>query len=318
MSRSKYWCFTLNNYSEDEIKQLVELEYTYLIYGKETGTNGTPHLQGYIEFNIRKRLETIKNINPRIHWEIRKGTAQQAADYCKKEGDFNEHGTISNPEQGKRNDLKRLHEQLLECGSISKITKMEPLPFQKIRTLEKWLTYDEPQRRWKPEVIWIWGASGSGKSELLDELAGPDAYWKDGEKWWDGYDAHEVVVMDDFRASNMKFNFLLKVLDKFPLRVEFKGGYRQLLAKKIIISTIVHPKQVYAGIAENDEPVYQLLRRITKIIRVINKINGTYVPVEEIFVREKANDDVIGHKDMVMDAKLTGNTEPSTSSPMTS
>jgi hypothetical protein len=88
-------------------------------------------------------------------------------------------------------------------------------------------------------------------------------YWHDGTKWFQGYDAHEELVLDDFRAGNMKFNYLLKLIDRYQLRVETKGGYRQILAKTIYISSIQHPKEVYNL---PDEPIAQLLRRIDLII----------------------------------------------------
>lgn len=84
----RHVCFTLNNYTEEEYKQLIEMECKYLVIGKEVGEEGTPHLQGYIEFKTPKRFSTLKNINQRIHWEERRGTAKQASEYCKKEGNF--------------------------------------------------------------------------------------------------------------------------------------------------------------------------------------------------------------------------------------
>ena len=71
--------------------------------------------------------------------------------------------------------------------------------------------------------------------------------------------------MDDFRSSNMRMNELLKLIDRYPHRVEVKGGFRQMLSKKMIISSIHHPKEVY-NIPE--EPIQQLLRRIDKILQV--------------------------------------------------
>jgi hypothetical protein len=93
---SKYWCFTLNNYTPEEEKALISLGnddtgcLSYLIYGREKGSNGTPHLQGYVEFRSRTRLASAKNKLgiQRIHLERRLGTAAQAAVYCKKDGDY--------------------------------------------------------------------------------------------------------------------------------------------------------------------------------------------------------------------------------------
>jgi len=52
--RHRNWCFTLNNYTDDEVTQLKESmetsRYIYLCWGYETcPTTGTPHLQGYVE-----------------------------------------------------------------------------------------------------------------------------------------------------------------------------------------------------------------------------------------------------------------------------
>lgn len=49
--RSYAWCFTLNNYTDEEIRRLESLECERLVVGKEVApTTGTPHLQGYIRF----------------------------------------------------------------------------------------------------------------------------------------------------------------------------------------------------------------------------------------------------------------------------
>ncbi len=50
---SKRWCFTLNNPEIDEISNIVLVckgMTGVFIIGSEVGENGTPHLQGYVEF----------------------------------------------------------------------------------------------------------------------------------------------------------------------------------------------------------------------------------------------------------------------------
>lgn len=44
--------------------------------------------------------------------------------------------------------------------------------------------------------IWIWGASGAGKSRLARDKF-PNSYPKLCNKWWDGYKGQETVIMDD-------------------------------------------------------------------------------------------------------------------------
>ena len=67
---------------------------TYLTYGKEVSSTGTPHLQGYLEWFTSISLVALKKRLgiPEIHLEARIGTQQQAIDYCHKDGDFVEYG----------------------------------------------------------------------------------------------------------------------------------------------------------------------------------------------------------------------------------
>lgn len=106
MSRSIRWCFTLNNFEETDEFHVQQLPSKYLIYGRETGANGTPHLQGFVIFDKRQRLAGVKKLIPRAHWEVTRGTSQQASDYCRKEDENPfESGTLEN-NSGKRNDLE--------------------------------------------------------------------------------------------------------------------------------------------------------------------------------------------------------------------
>lgn len=108
------WCFTLNNPTPDDILQVNAMTHKYLVYGKEVGESGTPHLQGYIELAKASRLAAMKKLLPTAHWENAKGTPEQASAYCKKDGDFYEDGELSKSRQGKRSDLEDLRDAINE------------------------------------------------------------------------------------------------------------------------------------------------------------------------------------------------------------
>lgn len=134
MSRARAYVFTLNNYTDAELVSLrvngADSALRYLIFGKEVASSGTPHLQGYCEFQSAKTLSAVKRFFgvDRIHLEARRGTAAQAADYCKKEQvrarapdyfnvsfqNFEEFGTLS--AQGKRNDLSAVRQVAMDGG----------------------------------------------------------------------------------------------------------------------------------------------------------------------------------------------------------
>lgn len=94
MSRGVRWVFTLNNYTEDDVSRLGRLGgdldrsgVSYLCYGREVGESGTPHLQGFVILSRRRHLAGVRElISTRGHFEICRGTPQQASDYCKKGG----------------------------------------------------------------------------------------------------------------------------------------------------------------------------------------------------------------------------------------
>jgi hypothetical protein len=126
MSRSQNWVFTLNNYNvqdEGHLASLVENGVAeYLVYGREVGENGTAHLQGFVRFVERKRLVAVRSaISPRAHLEVAKHP-QQARDYCKKDGDFVEFGTIEFRRAGKRDEF-----QLFIDAVKSGVTEMSEL-----------------------------------------------------------------------------------------------------------------------------------------------------------------------------------------------
>lgn len=108
---SKHWCFTLNNYADEDVERLSSLVESeervgYVIFGKEIGESGTPHLQGYVRFERKIRLLPAKAIigrNP--HMEVARNV-NASVQYCKKDGDWLEFGVLSVSRRGERNDLQ--------------------------------------------------------------------------------------------------------------------------------------------------------------------------------------------------------------------
>jgi hypothetical protein len=94
ISPAKRWCFTLNNYLEEEHSSIV-LQFQSVanlwVIGDETGENNTPHLQGYVEF--KKKVRPLGMFETkRIHWEKCKGTREQNVEYCTKQKVLSSHG----------------------------------------------------------------------------------------------------------------------------------------------------------------------------------------------------------------------------------
>lgn len=89
MSFVKRWCFTLNNYTDEDKKRVKEICTTetcvFAIVGLEIGQNGTKHMQGFIHFRMRKTFKSLQKLLPGAHLEVAKGSDEENLVYCKKE-----------------------------------------------------------------------------------------------------------------------------------------------------------------------------------------------------------------------------------------
>ena len=62
-TRPRSVCFTLNNYTAPDVDWLhthLRTNCTYYVLGYETGANGTPHIQGFIQLKRRLRWNSLR------------------------------------------------------------------------------------------------------------------------------------------------------------------------------------------------------------------------------------------------------------------
>lgn len=242
----------------------------YYVYGREKCPDtGKTHWQGFLQVKNALSLNAIKAIindeDDETHIEKMRGTAKEASDYCKKDGKIHEYGEIRGGKQGDRNDLKRLKEGVKE-GKTMKLMDEDINSATSIKFVENYSKYWGPVRKWKTIVIWYYGATEMGKSRDAFEEAGEDVYvCMETSQWWEGYDGQNNVIIDDFRADFSKFHYLLKLFDRYPMRVQIKGGSKQFVANKIWVTCPYHPSKVYKE--RNKEDIQQLLRRIDVIVK---------------------------------------------------
>lgn len=85
MAVSRSWCYTINNYKNEDIEFVKRLDCTTHVCAKEVGESGTPHLQGSITFTKCHRMSALKKLHPTAHWEVTK-SIEHANNYCRKVG----------------------------------------------------------------------------------------------------------------------------------------------------------------------------------------------------------------------------------------
>ena len=240
--QAKRWCYTLNN----PIQPIPynELTQDYHVYGEEVGEKGTPHYQGFICFKNLKRITQLKEINSRAHWEAALGTNKEASDYCKKDGKFHEYGTLPEEKHVKGNkansDKWKEISDWAKAGKLSEIDNKYPKPFINCyRNLQAIRKDHTPQVDNLADVcgIWIYGESGVGKTRLITKLY-PDAYLKRMNKWYDGYNGEDVIVLDDLDPSHSFMGYELKKLaDRYCFLAEIKNASMYIRPKRVVVTS---------------------------------------------------------------------------------
>lgn len=279
MSRSKSWCFTINNPTEQDNVELEDLRLlaSYIVWGAEVGDSGTPHYQGYVIFDRVLSLPQARSYLNRAHFEARRGTHRQASDYCKKDGNFVEYGVLPSSASEASKTMWSTIIRDAEAGDLDKIK--EDYPAMYLRYLEKLRSLARPMVSILPELEneWWYGPTGTGKSRKLWRDY-PIHYAKQLNKWWDGYDGEEVVAIEEWCPKNECTASLLKIwADRYPFPAEIKGGkLNRIRPKKVIVLSNYSPDQCFANV-EDLEPI----KRRFKVIHFPMVTRFVSVPAEE-------------------------------------
>lgn len=280
---------TLNNYTQEELDALKckslgrDNSVTYLLYGLEISPNtGTPHVQGYFETAKKITIGSVKRFCPRAHIEIcQKPDVEYQKGYCWKLSGHPSHNQLTPNEvtyeegtamrQGQRNDLNAIGEQIVAGVLPQAIAEENPGMYARYhRGLHalRAAVIDRPRDPATPKnVIVYFGPTGTGKTrsarEQCIEQYGSVFLWDPTlYPWFDGYDNHRGVVIDEFRGQ-LPFSVILRLLDRYEMTVQVKGGMRQFVADTIYITSPKHPDEWYKD--DGSDKVNQLKRRITTI-----------------------------------------------------
>jgi len=267
------WCFTLNNYTEDERSAIIcfiKANCSYGIVGREIGESGTPHLQGFIYLAKPVLLSQLKReLSERCHFERARGNNWENRRYCSKDGNFEEFGRCDGaPTKPSFDAASEAFIRHMDAGGTIR-SYMDKYPHRWIMSgttmLRNYLRSKEPVERPSVDCEWIWGAPGIGKSRRAHQ-ENPKAYVKDSRSiWWNGYMFEKEVIIDDFGLKGIDINHLLRWMDRYPMYVQTKGGMCALLATKFVITSNFPPEDCFKLDDGRDHPQLDALIRRLKI-----------------------------------------------------
>lgn len=272
----------------EEIEEIKSIELgtkslKYILFQHERcPTTGRQHLQGFLQVKNKQTIKSIQELLNRkdTHIEICAGSAGQNVEYCtkllSKDGEAFQKGT---PPKGKgqRSDLADALLEVKKGKSIWVVSDSHPQPIAKYWQFFKQASIRySPKRNWRPKVTVYWGSSWAGKSTRVrneESMADIHTVTSQNPKWFDGYDRHEVLLLDDFHGGWYPITVLLNLLGQFEFLAETKGGHVQLLARRIYITSNYHPREWYPNAKAPS------LRALKNRIAVIEKMEeGNWAP----------------------------------------
>lgn len=274
------WNVDLTN---EDYERLMELHgIRFLAYGLETcPTTQRKHHQLYMYFENpksigEKTLGKMGKMFGKTHCRVApmRGTFKQNEEYCSKESTLVKLG--KEPSQGERSDIKEIVQAIADGKTNTDELLMEnPMivhQYQRIFDYAWKLRLRGQFRKWMTKGIWYWGKSGAGKSRKAFENFHPNTHFVKvlEEKWWDGYKGQETVIFNEFRGDAMTLHYLFALVDMYPMQVSWRNREAvPFLAKRVIITCIKHPKEIYSmALGEGGESWEQFERRF-EVIEVI-------------------------------------------------
>lgn len=286
--KSRNWCWTLNNYTEDDMKKIDDYHQAhplvYIIYGREVGEgtegvpDGTPHLQGFVHYKAPCAASATKKWLPRGHIQLCKGTPAENIAYCSKEDD---HPMVYGAEpQTQQQANKAKQAKLLSYAKAGNVTGIQDeFPGQYLsqyRNINQIMTDNmvKPPDLIAPCGVWIYGETGCGKTTAARTEYG-SYFSKPRNKWWDGYqpEQHECVVVDDLSPKHHMLAAHVKDwADKWSFTGEVKGGTRSLRPVKVIITSQYSIAEVFKEAGEED------IAAIERRFKVIHMHKDLHVP----------------------------------------
>lgn len=303
MSRSRGWCGTIHcghlepdtEWVSADLQQDTLLNWRkafkpsadtqYVILGFEKGSETDRcHIQWFAYFSARKRRQSVfASLGVVCHAEPIKGTCQQNIVYCSKDNDVVTHGDESKlpnanrsggNSKGSRNSASAARQQAVDAYKrrrmVSDVLSAEVNPsYQNVKLCELYAKFERPRSVSSDTVhiYWLFGPTGTGKSYLSEQLTSGAAFRPLSYKWWEGYDAHRAIILDDYRKDFCKFHELLRLFDIYPFRVETKGGSRQCYVNTIFVTSPQRPEELWAG--RTSEDIGQLSRRVHNVIELL-------------------------------------------------
>lgn len=264
---------------EKIIKYLKSLKgFRYILVTEHFGQDNK-HYHIYVQYDDNKKLSFSKLFG--AHLEECYGSAQKCRDYllCEddkhknkgitaaiihEEGTMKTKGGIKYVKDVVAMDKSELGEVPLQFKRVAKEIIEEENEKQELIKMIREVKNDCLKG---PEVIYLYGGSGNGKTYSAIKLAA-EKYKEEDIGIIQIYnnfckfinDDAKCYIITEFRPSQIHAAEFLQLIDKYGYACNIKGSHKFIRPEMFIICSVISPYYIY-----NDEINKQFLRRITKL-----------------------------------------------------
>lgn len=233
----------------ESLSHKVDLQYALI--AQEQHMDGTPHLHALISSKIKLNIK-----NPNFfdlgafhgNYQTVKNSDDVRAYIKKADPEPLEIGVYESNKQSELQKRAAMNKLLLE-GNLPQLVDEGAISlyhYAKIKQGREQYSMDKiklPAISEERVCYWIYGEPGIGKTYWVRSRF-PNAYPKSQNKWWDGYDGQDVVILDDFDCAVLGHN--LKIwADKYSFTAEIKGGSVKPVYTKFIVTSNYFPEEIF-------------------------------------------------------------------------
>lgn len=236
----------------------------YVAYGIETcPSTGRVHHQGFAYAKNTMRLTQWKKILPGAHIESMKGDFRSNERYCSKQTSLVEFG-VRPQFNGHKRTLETFCNRLKNGESLTTVAKDDPVTYVSynngLRSFA--MMVQDPYEHDTVRGIWIYGVPGAGKSHYAKHRFN-SMYLKPQNKWFDGYDGEQSILLDDFDTTGKCLGHYLKIwADKWACTGETKGGKVHLRHHHFVITSNYSIEEIFP----DDIPLQDAIKRRFELI----------------------------------------------------
>ncbi len=317
-SQSRRFLLTINNpqdksISFETIKATMRTlrSVVYYCMSSEVGENGTSHIHLFISSASPIRFSTIKKRFPTAHIDKCIGTAAENRAYVSKSGkwvgtakgetsngDFFEWGELPTEQQGRRNDLTELYQQIKAGATDVELLEYNPKNLRLLNYIERTrqaLVKEKVKKEFRSiTTTYIFGATGVGKTRSIFDQYGYEGVFRvtDYTNPFDHYSGEKVILFDEY-ASGFKLNLFLTYLEGYPLELPCRYANKWALYTEVyIISNRPLTEQYKSEQVNTPETWEAFLRRLTAVVEFLPNGKKTYYKITDDY--QIIPDDEIG------------------------